>query len=98
MNARSLLMLSVSAGLVIAGVVLEGTQQNPWNLFMSYMLPVAIIEVLGQRATLWAYAICTMVVGLASTAQLGRSAPGTPHRRGLFLCMLVLWEQQYRRS
>jgi len=65
MNPRGLLMLSVGAGLVLAGVVLEGTQQNPWNLVMSYMLPVAIIEALRQRATLWSYAICTIVVGLA---------------------------------
>jgi len=65
MNPRGLLMLSVGAGLVLAGVVLEGTQQNPWNLVLSYMLPVAIIEALRQRATLWSYAICAIVVGLA---------------------------------
>jgi hypothetical protein len=58
-------MLTVGAGFVLAGVVLEGTQQNPWNLVMSYLLPVAVIEILRRRATLWAYAICTVVVGLA---------------------------------
>jgi ABC-type Fe3+-siderophore transport system permease subunit len=65
MKPRAVVMLTVGAGFVLAGVVLEGTQQNPWNLVMSYLLPVAVIEILRRRATLWAYAICTVVVGLA---------------------------------
>ena len=65
MNSHSVLLLGAGAGLVIAGVVLEGTQQSPWNLVISYMLPVAIIEALKQRTALWVYAVCAVVVGLA---------------------------------
>lgn len=65
MNLQSLAMLAVAAALVIAGVVIEGTQQNPWNLAMSYLLPVGAIEVLRRRQTVWAWAMCTVIVGCA---------------------------------
>lgn len=65
MNPRGLLMLTMAAALVVAGVVLEGTQQNPWNLGISYLLPVWVLNALRQRASLWACTVGAVVAGLA---------------------------------
>jgi ABC-type enterobactin transport system permease subunit len=59
------LALGISAALVLAGVVLEGTDQNPWNLAISYFLPIATVEALMARRTWWSYALCALVSGLA---------------------------------
>lgn len=66
MNARAgYVTLGISAALVIAGVVLEGTEQNPWNLAISYFFPIATLEVLMARRSPWGYALCSFVSGLA---------------------------------
>lgn len=46
MHAKLVVALGISAALVVAGVLLEGTDQNPWNLFMAYFLAVAILQAL----------------------------------------------------
>ena len=66
MKARvQYLTLGISAALVIAGVVFEGTEQNPWNLVISFLLPIATIEALIARRSPWGYALCALVSGLA---------------------------------
>ena len=57
--------LGISAALVIAGVVLEGTERNPWNLAISYLFPIATIEALMARRSPWGYTLCALVSGLA---------------------------------
>lgn len=51
------------AGLVIAGVGLEGTRENPWNLFLCYMLPLTVLDVFRRRANLFTFSACAIVVG-----------------------------------
>jgi hypothetical protein len=59
------LTFGISAALVITGVVLEGTEQNPWNLAVSYFMPIATIEALIARPSPWRYALCAFVSGIA---------------------------------
>jgi len=49
MKATSIVTPGISAALIVAGVLLEGTEQNPWNLAMPYFLSVAILEALAAR-------------------------------------------------
>ena len=83
MKARAAyLTLGISAAFVIAGVVFEGTEQNPWNLVMSYLLPIGSIEALMARRSSWAYALCTLVSGLAiygAVWTLGADHAVSPH-------------------
>lgn len=65
MKARNTVTLAAAAALVIAGVFLEGTQQNPWNLVMSYLFSVGAIEGLRRLPALAAWLMSTIVVGLA---------------------------------
>ena len=65
MNPRSLLTLAVSAVLVIAGVLIEGAQENPWNLAASYFFAVGAIDVLRRLPAVAAWVVSTVLVGLA---------------------------------
>ncbi len=65
MKVRNTITLAAAAALVVAGVFLEGTQQNPWNLVMSYLFGVGAIEGLKKLPALAAWLLSTIVVGLA---------------------------------
>ena len=65
MKPKSTVALGISAALIVVGVLLEGTDQNPWNLAMAYFLPLAILEALAARPTIARYAGSVIVSGLA---------------------------------
>ena len=65
MRSQSLAALGISAALVVTGVLLEGAQQNPWNLVMAYFLPVAIHEAVASRPMPARYVVASLVSGLA---------------------------------
>ena len=77
MNLHSTATLAAGAAFVIAGVLIEGTQQNPWNRAMSYLLVVGAIQGLRRLPALRAWVLSTVVVGLAFTVRHGRWAPTT---------------------
>jgi len=64
-HPKSIVTLGISAALIVAGVLLEGTAQSPWNLVMAYFLPVSIIEALAARPTPARYVVSVLVSGLA---------------------------------
>jgi K+-sensing histidine kinase KdpD len=65
MNAKPVVALGISAALIVAGVMLEGTDQNPWNLVMAYFLAVTILQLVAARPTAASLVICVLVSGLA---------------------------------
>ena len=63
---RMSLALSIVGGaLVLAGVLIEGSQQNPWNLFLCYFFVVASVDALRRRPGVLGYAACVLGTGLA---------------------------------
>jgi hypothetical protein len=64
-QAKPVVALGISAALIVAGVLLEGTDQNPWNLFMAYFLAVGILQALAARPTVSRYVVSALVSGLA---------------------------------
>lgn len=65
MHAKPVAALLISAALIVVGVWLEGTDQNPWNLFMAYLLTVPILQALAARPTASRYVLAGLVSGLA---------------------------------
>jgi hypothetical protein len=65
MTAHKTIALGAPAALIIAGVLLEGTQHNPWNLSVSCLLAITIMQVQGKLPPLAAWLLSTAVVGLA---------------------------------
>jgi hypothetical protein len=64
-NTKGLVAFGFSAALVVTGVLLEGSEQNPWNLVMAYIFSVGTVEAVAVRPSLWRYGLCALVLGVS---------------------------------
>ena len=88
----SSLMLGVGAALVISGVVLEGTGENPWNLFLCCMLPVTVLDTYRLRPNLFTFSACALVVGLSiygAIWTLGPDHAASPRAALIYIGLVV---------
>ena len=66
MRKPKMIALAISAGLALAGVLIEGSDQNPWNLILPYFFAVAVLEAWRVRLHTWLrFMQTTVVCGLA---------------------------------
>ena len=58
--------LVLSGVLIVAGVLIEGSDQNPWNLVLPYLFAVSVLEAWRVKPNSWVrFLQTTMVCGLS---------------------------------
>jgi hypothetical protein len=81
-NARKGLLYLLAAALAIGGVLLEGTEGSPWNLWLVYLLPALVLWSGRKHGWTWLRVVAAVVVGAASlyglVETIGRSHLLTP--------------------
>ena len=53
MSTSNVVASGASAALILAGVLIEGTSENPWNLALAYLFVVGVLEAWRARPHRW---------------------------------------------
>jgi hypothetical protein len=62
MLAGKTLALVLSGALILAGVLIEGSDRNPWNLVLPYLFAVSVLEAWRANPNSWLRFLQTTVV------------------------------------
>ena len=74
--------LTLSATLILAGVLIEGSDRNPWNLVLPYLFAVSVLDAWRVHPNSWLRFLQTTIVcgmsvyGAAWTLGPGHAASG----------------------
>lgn len=69
-NNQLALALALAFGLIVAGVLVSGTQASPWNLLLVWLMPVTILQVYARKRNSVPIVIVVMVVVAGSIVGL----------------------------
>ena len=69
--------LVLSGMLIVAGVLIEGSDQNPWNLVLPYLFAVGVLEAWRVESHSWVrFLQTTIVCGLSMYGAVWTLGPG----------------------